>query len=373
MTLRGRLLPSGVDRRFFLTALAGATLGACVARRTAVFDAVVSLDPRAGKGSPVYASVGAALAAAPAGSARYRVRITRGRWREKLVIDRPGIELIGDDSAHCVLTFDAAAGQPAPDGEPWGTWRCASVTVRATDFRARRLTIENAFDYAGHLRHPVLESVGSNGAQAVALMLDVGADRSCLEEVLLTGHQDTLFADAGRSLFRRCSIRGSVDFIFGAGAAWFEQCDLVSRFRYGKERQGYVAVPSTLAKNPYGLVFHRCQLHKEPQIPKASVALGRPWRPTRSFTDGRYGDPAVCGAAAFIDCWMDDHIDPAGWDAMSYTARDGSRVPFPPSDARLAEFHSSGPGAAASATRPQLDASRAAAYSARNVLDGWLV
>src|SRR3569623_2101760 len=113
MTLRGRLLPSGVDRRFFLTALAGATLGACVARRTAVFDAVVSLDPRAGKGSPVYASVGAALAAAPAGSARYRVRITRGRWREKLVIDRPGIELIGDDSAHCVLTFDAAAGPPA--------------------------------------------------------------------------------------------------------------------------------------------------------------------------------------------------------------------------------------------------------------------
>ena len=372
MTPRGWLLPSGVDRRSFLAALTGAALGACVTRRAAPFDAVVSLDPQAGNGSPVYASVGAALAAAPAGKARYRVRITRGRWREKLVIDRPGIDLIGDDKGNCVLTFDAAAGQRAPDGEPWGTWRCASVTVRASDFHARHLTIENAFDYEGHLRHPVMETVGSNGAQAVALMLDVGADRSLFEDVILIGHQDTLFVDAGRSLFRNCAIRGSVDFIFGAGAAWFEQCDLLSRFRFGKERQGYVAVPSTLAKNPYGLVFHHCQLHKESEVPKASVALGRPWRPTRTFADGRYGDLSVSGAAAFIDCWMDDHIDPAGWDAMSYSARDGSRVMFQPGDARLTEFHSTGPGAAISAARRQLDAFRAAKYSARNVLDGWL-
>jgi pectinesterase len=371
MMSRGWLLPSGVDRRFFLQVLAGAALVGCTTRRAAAFDAVVSLDPEAGDGVPVYASVGAALAAAPAGDAPYRLRITRGRWREKLVIDRPGIELIGDNKADCVLSFDAAAGQRAPDGEPWGTWRCASVTVRAPDFRARRLTMENAFDYAGHLRHPVMETVGSNGAQAVALMLDAGADRSFLQDVILVGHQDTLFVDAGRSLFRRCTIHGSVDFVFGAGAAWFEQCDLVSRFRYGKERQGYVAVPSTLSKNSYGLVFHRCQLHKEAQVPKESVALGRAWRPTRNFADGRYGDPAVNGAAAFIDCWMDDHIDPAGWDAMSYTARDGSRVMFQPLDARLVEFRNAGPGAAISAARRQLDASRAVDYSARNVLDGW--
>jgi pectinesterase len=176
-----------------------------------------------------------------------------------------------------------------------------------------------------------------------------------------------LFVDAGRSLFRRCHIQGSVDFVFGAGRAWFDRCTLTSRFRPGKERLGYIAVPSTLAVQPYGLVFHQCQLHKEAQIPKASVALGRPWRPTRTFTNGRYGDPSVRGSAQFLECWMDDHIDPTGWDAMSYTARDGSKAMFAPVEARFAEFRSSGPGAVILPMRPQLDS----ATLERNVLEGW--
>ena len=67
-------------------------------------------------------------------------RSARGRWHEKLVIDRPAIELVGDPRGGSVLSFDAAAGQRGPDGQPWGTWGCASVTVRAPDFRARDLT-----------------------------------------------------------------------------------------------------------------------------------------------------------------------------------------------------------------------------------------
>jgi len=258
-----------------------------------------------------------------------------------------------------------------PDGEPWGTWGCASVTVRAPDFRASNLVIENAFDYVGNLAAPKFEPIGPNGAQAVALMLDAGSDRAAFDRVDFHGHQDTLFADAGRSFFRDCRITGSVDFIFGGGNALFEQCELHSRFRPGKERQGYVAVPCTPSAQAYGLTFVRCRLTRDADIPDGTVALGRAWRPGRTFPDGKYGDPDAVGAAVYLDCWMDAHIDARGWDEMGYTARDGRRVMLRPGDARLFEHGSSGPGAHRGESRRLLTLERAALYSRKRVLDGW--
>ena len=139
------------------------------------FDAVVSTTPH--KRIPTYATITEAIASAPAeGTKPFRILITRGRWHEKLLIDKPHVHLIGEDRAGSVLTYDAAAGMARPDGEPWGTWGCASVTVRAPDFRASNLVIENAFDYVGNLAAPKFEPIGPNGAQAVALMelLDLG-------------------------------------------------------------------------------------------------------------------------------------------------------------------------------------------------------
>jgi pectinesterase len=118
-------------------------------------------------------------------------------------------------------------------------------------------------------------------------------------------------------------------------------------------------------------VFDRCRLLREARVPDASVALGRPWRPTRTFEDGRYGDPAVRGHAAFMSCWMDAHVAREGWDEMAYTARDGQRLMFAPGDARLSEFDSRGPGAHRSATRPWLDARDAARLDRERVLAGW--
>lgn len=328
------------------------------------YDACVGKGQNNISCTPVFDSVSAAIASAPSDGKRpYRIKITRGFWREKIVIDKPNIHLIGDDRNQCVLSFNAAAGMLRTDGSPWGTWGCASVIVRAPDFHAENIRIENAFDYVGNLSAPKFEVIGPNGAQAVALMLDAGADRSVLKNVDIAGHQDTLFVDAGRSLFQHCNISGSVDFIFGAGTAFFEDCDIVSRFRPGKERQGYIAVPSTLQTQKHGLIFDRCRLLREKEIPDASVALGRAWRPGKQFSDGKYGDPAVLGTAVFLSCWMDAHIDPKGWDAMAYTARDGQRVMLQPEIARLYEYDSRGPGAAHSTTRRWLNKAQANEYS----------
>jgi pectinesterase len=333
-------------------------------------DAIVASSPH--EGAPTFATLGEAIAMAPIDGVKpFRVLVTRGRWREKLRIDKPNVHLIGEDRGASMLTFDAAAGMARPDGEPWGTWGCATVTVRAPGFRATNLTIENAFDYVGNLATPKFEPIGPNGAQAVALMLDVGSDRAAFDGVDFIGHQDTLFADAGRSFFRDCRISGSVDFVFGGGNALFERCELHSRFRPAKERQGYVAVPCTPSAQAYGLTFVRCRLTRDAQIPDGSVALGRAWRPGRTFPDGKYGDPDAVGAAVYLDCWMDAHIDPRGWDEMAYTARDGRRVMLLPRDARLFERGSSGPGAHRSDSRRTLSPERASEYSRERVLDGW--
>jgi pectinesterase len=337
-------------------------------------DARVSRLRREGNGVPRFATVGAALQAAPSDGARpFRIGIDIGVWREKLVIDKPNIHLLGADRQRCVLSFDAAAGMPDANGKPWGTWGCASIIVRASDFRAENLSMQNSFDYVGSLGSPQFEPIGSNGLQAVALMLDAGADRSMLRDVDLIGHQDTLFVDAGRSLFRDCRISGSVDFVFGAGQALFQHCELVSRFRPDKPRQGYVAVPSTLATQPHGLLFERCRLLRESGVPDASVVLGRPWRPTRGFADGRYGDPAVLGSAVFMHCWMDAHIAAEGWEPMAYSAADGTRVLLQPNEARLFEFGSEGPGAQRSPTRRWLDAESARQHRGSGLLGEWAV
>jgi pectinesterase len=360
-------------RQFLGAGLAAATLAACrTAPRpaaTEVFDATVRAD---GRGS--HRTLAAAIADAPLEGLRpYRVLVGAGRWREKLVIDRPNIHLVGAGRDASVIFFDAAAGQARPDGQPWGTWGCASVIVRARDFSASRLGIANTFDYLGNLDSPDFQPIGPNGLQAVALMLDQGADRCVFTDVDLRGHQDTLFVDAGRSAFRGCRIGGSVDFVFGGGRALLQDCELRSRARPAdKLRQGYIAVPSTPAAQDCGLVFERCRLTREAAVPDRSVALGRAWRPGKIFPDGRYGDPGALGSAVYLSCWMDAHIDAAaGWDPMAYTARDGQRVMLEPQDARLFEFDSRGPGAARSHNRRWLDAAQAAAYAPARVLDGW--
>lgn len=348
-----------MTRRRAIAAAVALPIAGC-ATRGAGFDAVVGVT---------HDSLGAAVAAAD-GVRPFRVRVPRGRWRERIVVTRPHVHLIGEDRYASVVEFAAAAGHAGPDGL-FGTRGCATLTVRAPGFAAHNLTIANTFDYVGNLAKAEDDPTRLKDPQGVALMLDEGSDRALIEDVELSGHQDTLFIDRGLSLFRRCRIQGSVDFVFGAGRSVLQHCEIVSRFRPGKPRQGYVAAPSTPAAQPFELVFHDCRLTKEREVPTSSVVLGRPWRPARQFDDGRYGDPAAVGNAAFIRCWMDDHLSADGWDEMGYTAKSGERVFLRPEEARLVEFESRGPGARAGARRRVLTKDEAARYSPQNVLDGW--
>lgn len=291
-------------------------------------------------------------------SAPVTIRIAPGLYREKLHVAVPGVTLVATGPG-VVIVQGAAAGHIAPDGKPWGTGRSATLTVDAPGVTLRGLTIRNDFDYiADTISH------ASGGAQAVALSIARTADRTLVERCAIEGYQDTLYV-AARALFRRCTIAGGVDFIFGGAAALFQGCAIVTRHVPGAMESGFVAAPSTLSADRFGLVFDRCHLTREAGVPDGSTWLGRPWRAG--------GNMAILGAAAFLRCRLDAHIKPAGWTGMGFTDPAGVRRTLTPEEARLFEWRSTGPGAAAPApTRKQLTDAQAAAFTPDAILQGWV-
>ena len=337
-------------------------------------------------GVPYYRTLQQALDAAPLNAATpWAIMLRNGRYYEKLDVTKPNMHLVGENRDGTVITFDAYAGQTRPAttsasggasiSSTWTTAGCATLTIRAPGFSASGLTVENGFDFLANDGKPATDPTRINDPQGVALMTAGGSDRARFDNLRITGHQDTLFVDAGRSYFTNCYISGGVDFIFGAGQTVFETCDIVSRPRTKPNVYpiGYVTAPSTQITNHYGLVFLRCKLLRESAaVPANSTALGRPWHPAVNMPDGRYADPNAIGSSVFIECFMDDHITHEGWFSMTGLQKSGpDRTVFLPQDSRFFEYKSSGPGARSDARRRQLTDVQAAEYTVAKVLHDW--
>jgi pectinesterase len=350
-----------------------AALDGCAhVERHAGFDCVVDAAAGEHEAPATCRSVAQALGqAARSDKEPFRILVRPGRYSEKLEISRAGIDLIGTSRAGTVISYAAVAGGRAPGGRDWGMAGSATLSVRAPRFRAAHLTIENAFDYPANFARAAADPLRLGSPQAVALLTTTGSDCAHFHDVALSGYQDTVFVDAGRSFFQECRLSGHVDFIFGAGCALFDACEIVSRPRQNVP-QGYVLAPSTSVHDPFGLVFRNCRLVPESdEVRDGQTFLGRPWHPSREFPDGRYADPEVMGAAALLHCWLGRHIAPAAWTEMGGLARDGTRVMFQPGDARLFEFENSGPGATTHAERRQLSAAEAARFTPQAILVNW--
>ena len=255
-------------------------------------------------------SLQSAINSLPDDGAPAVIRLKAGEYREKVELRRPHTTLIGAGADETAIVWDDAAFDLHPDGEKRGTFRSYTLLVLADDCRVQGLTIRND---AGQRE---------DSGQCVALFAD--GDGFTCEDCTLVSTQDTLFTaplpprevlkngflgptqflprKAQRHTYRRCIIRGDVDFIYGGAAAWFEDCGIVCICRGGREPGGYATAASTPEGQKYGSVFKNCRFTGE-NVPDASFYLGRPWR--------------EFAKTILLDCYIGPHIKPEGWDNWS--------------------------------------------------------
>lgn len=224
------------------------------------------------------------------------VHIKKGVYKEKIVIPAwlRNVEFTGDDAKNTIITFADNAKT-----NNMGTFRTFTVRIDGNDITFRNITIEN--------------NAPTNG-QAVALHTE--GDRLRFINCRFLGNTDTVYGgrEGGRLYFKDCYIEGTTDFIFGSSIALFDNCEILSK------KDSYITAASTPQNYKMGFVFRNCHLTAGQGVSK--VYLGRPWRPF--------------AAVAFINCRMDKHIRPAGWDNW--------RNPDNENTVRYVEYGSTGEG-----------------------------
>ncbi|KAL0741474.1 hypothetical protein Bca4012_082987 [Brassica carinata] len=133
----------------------------------------------------------------------YFIWVKPGVYREKVVIpvDKPYITLSGTKASNTILVW--SDGKVLLDSP--------TLTVFASDFVCRFLTIQNEFGTAG---------------QAVAVR--VAGDNAAFYGCVIKSYQDTLLDDDGNHYFKNCYIEGATDFICGNASSLYERCHLHS-------------------------------------------------------------------------------------------------------------------------------------------------
>lgn len=340
------------------------------------YDAIVSKSSQfsvASKTTPHFETIQAALSAAPNASIKpFRIYVDKGVYREKLVIEKSNVQLIGKGSQSVRIVFNDYAGKQIAPNKILTTFGTATIAIKASDIRLENITIENDFDFRYNDALANDDPSRISGLQAVALHIDTPSDRVIVRNVSLLGNQDTLFINSGRSWFDRVLVVGNIDFIFGKGNGLFTASEIKTIAR-GKASSphGFITAPSTNIHSLYGFTFLNCRLTRVASVPDNSVALGRPWHPTTDFPDGRYADPAAIGKSVFINTWMDGHIMEAGWYSMTGTAKEGGKKTFLPEDSRFFEYKSFGRGALINDKRKNLSANELPLYAEKKIVGDW--
>jgi pectinesterase len=276
--------------------------------------------------------------------------VKKGVYKEKIVVTKPNIAIVGEDKENAVLTFDSYAREKNSNGDDIGTFKTASVKVErsAAGFSAYNITIENS---AGS---------GDVVGQAVALYLD--CDKATVKSCILRARQDTLLTAPmhediaieperkNRQYFEDCLIEGDVDFIFGGAAAVFKSCEIKSLNR-NKENNGYVTAACTAKPLKYGYVFFDCNFTTD-SCRDETVYLGRPWR--------------EFARTVLINCNLGSHIRSVGFSKWNDTDRHKTCY--------YAQYNSKGKHYDESKLAQWtyvLDEKQAAEYTIENIFEGW--
>ncbi|XVE63088.1 hypothetical protein DITRI_Ditri06bG0171800 [Diplodiscus trichospermus] len=233
-------------------------------------DAIVSLD-----GSGHYQTITDAINEAPSYSnRRYIIYVKKGVYKENIDMKKKktNIMLVGDGIGKTVVTGNRNFLQG------WTTFRTATVAVSGKGFIAKGMTFRN--------------TAGPQNHQAVALRVD--SDQSAFYRCSMEGYQDTLYIHSLRQFYRECHIYGTIDFIFGNGAAVLQKCKIFTRVPLPLQK---VTITAQGRKNPNqntGFSIQNSYI-----LATQPTYLGRPWK--------QYS------RTVFMNTYMGGLVQPRGW------------------------------------------------------------
>jgi pectin methylesterase-like acyl-CoA thioesterase len=270
------------------------------------YDVLVAKD-----GSGNYTSVQAAITAAPTNrTTPWRIFIKKGKYVETVVIpsNKPFMQLIGENMAETIISYDNYSGKANPAGGTYGTSTSGTVIINATDIMLMNLSVENATGY-GINANAIVPAPG-DGPQAVAVYTT--SDRVVFFNCRMNSGQDTYYGgnNKGTRVYMKNSyIDGNTDFIFGSSTIIFDTCVIYPRTRLDNSTGGYVTAANTKAESVYGYVFRDCKLTKNRGT--TFYTLGRPWQ-----NDAGTADAAKSrNKTVFLNSFMGTSIKPEGWSA----------------------------------------------------------
>lgn len=265
-----------------------------------------------------YSTIQAAVNAAANGDT---ISIANGTYNEQVTVPSSKNHLTFVGASQTGVKLQAGSGQTA-------------LTIHGTDITFSTMTIANTL------------TIGSTTSHAVY----VDSARVEFYRCYINGMQDTFAIWNNAVVYCNLSeVRGSVDFIYSGGTAFFQTCNI----RQIRSTGGVNTAPSTPSTVTYGFVFNGCTINRASGVADNSSTLMRPW--------------GANGETAYINCAMDSHITAAGWSAW-----DGREL-----TCRAAEYGSKTLSGAAinlstrSSWVVRLTSSQAATYSRANVLGGW--
>ncbi|CAL0320939.1 unnamed protein product [Lupinus luteus] len=260
-----------------------------------------------------------------------KVRINAATYTEKVEIpyNKPCIYLEGEDRRSTIITYNdhqqtdiSATFSSFPD----------NIIARSITFMMKTLVPTSHKLQRGKHRTQDSEVLP-------ALAARIYGDKCVFFDCSFIGFQDTLWDVEGRHYFKDCTIEGAIDFIFGYGQSYYENCIL------NASSSGFVTAQGRSGKNDKsGFVFRGGAL-----IGNGQTFLGRAYGPF--------------SRVVFYGTYFSSVVAPAGWSAWESNLGFGTTY---------IEADCKGPGANTSGRVPwskKLRASKMGQYTRSSFID----
>eukprot|EP00256_Glycine_max_P055091 XP_014622111.1 putative pectinesterase 52 [Glycine max] len=252
------------------------------------------------QGNFTFGSIQAAIDSIKTNNDRWiKIHIEAGLYIGKIYIpqEKPCIILEGEGSRKTIITFWDHIGIDTS-----ATFTSEPPNVVATD-----IGFMNTYN-----------SINRRIEIKPALAARIYGDKSFFLRCNFISYQDTLFDATGRHYFKNCYIEGEIDFIWGYGQSFYENCSINAVGINSTGPDFVTAQGRESPTDPSGFVFEGGSL-----VGDGKVNLGRAWR--------------AYSRVIFHGTYLSSVVTPEGWNPWNYT---GSESNF-----TYAEVDCKGPGA----------------------------